>query len=59
MKPTKKITNREVFGKNPTKLQVLPKKPCLREERALSGQSNSFSGRYSTGQNRFQKQSRQ
>ena len=58
MKPTKMITNREVFGKNPTKLQVLPKKPCLREERALSGQSNSFSGRYSTGQNRFQKQSR-
>ena len=36
MKPTKMISNRDAFGKNPKKLPVLPKKLCLREERALS-----------------------
>ena len=35
-KPTKMIRNREVFGKNPKKRPALPKKLCLRQERALS-----------------------
>ena len=35
-KPTKMIRSREVFGKNPKKRPGLPKKLCLRQERALS-----------------------
>ena len=57
MKPAKVITNREVFGKNPKNFQA-SRRSSAYGKKGHSRQSNSFSGRYSTGQNRFQKQSR-
>ena len=57
MKPTKMITNREVFGKNPKNFQP-SRTSSAYGKKGHFHQSNSFSGRYSTGQNRFQKQSR-
>ena len=57
MKPTKMITNREAFGKNPKTFQP-SRRSSAHGKKGHSRQSNLFSGRYSTGQNRFQKQSR-
>ena len=57
MKPTKMITNREAFGKNPKTFQP-SRRSSAHGKKGHSHQSNLFSGRYSTGQNRFQKQSR-
>ena len=57
MKPTKMISNGEVFGKNPKNFQP-SRRSSAYGKKGHSRQSNSFSGRYSTGQNRFQKQSR-
>ena len=57
MKPTKMISNTEVFGKNPKNFQP-SRRSSAYGKKGHSGQSNSFSGSYSTGQNRLQKQSR-
>ena len=57
MKPTKIISNREVFGKNPKNFRP-SRRSSAYGKKGHSRQSNSFSGRYSTGQNRFQKQNR-
>ena len=57
MKPTKMIRNREVYGRNPKNFQP-SRRSSAYGKKWHSRQSNSFSGRYSTGQNRFQKQSR-
>ena len=57
MKPTKMISNREAFGKNPKNFQP-SRRSSVHGKKGHSCQSNSFSGRYLTGQNRFQKQNR-
>ena len=50
MKPTKMITNRKVFGKNPKNFQPSRIRSAY-EKKGHFRQSNSFSGRYATGQN--------